>query len=187
MCQRSSNTWENTIYFWKLKNAPSTSPQCSFLVIRIHQCTAPDLSRPQQTLRRQIWYNHLQGRSSAISAAGEPTPTPSMCLLLQKIFPGREKLRPRTAHQWRHLLEDAQHPFTDLTDQKNLEYLRDAKRLNPWQAKWTLFFTRFNFSISFRPGAKNAKADALSHLHAPEDKSEETKTILPCYLIVSPT
>ncbi|KAK3548457.1 hypothetical protein QTP70_013156 [Hemibagrus guttatus] len=36
--------------------------------------------------------------------------------------------------EWRHWLEGARHPFLVLTDHKNLEYLRAAKRLNPRQA-----------------------------------------------------
>ncbi len=43
----------------------------------------------------------------------------------------------------RHWLEGAQHPFMVLTDHKNLQYLKEAKRLNPRQARWALFFTRF--------------------------------------------
>ncbi len=62
---------------------------------------------------------------------------------------------------------------------KNLEYLRDAKRLNPRQARLALFFTRFNFSISYRPGSRNLKADALSRLHAPEEDCKDPKYILP--------
>uniref|UniRef100_A0A9J8BTX3 ribonuclease H n=1 Tax=Cyprinus carpio carpio TaxID=630221 RepID=A0A9J8BTX3_CYPCA len=60
--------------------------------------------------------------------------------------------------EWRHWLEGAKHPFLVLTDHKNLEYLRVAKRLNPRQARWALFFTRFHFTISYRPGAKIVKA-----------------------------
>ncbi|KAK3533208.1 hypothetical protein QTP70_013610 [Hemibagrus guttatus] len=64
--------------------------------------------------------------------------------------------------EWRHWLEGARHPFQVLTDHRNLEYLRGAKRLNPRQARWALFFTRFQFTVSYRPGSKNGKADALS-------------------------
>ena len=61
-----------------------------------------------------------------------------------------------------------------------------AKRLNPRQARWALFFTRFHFTISYRPGSKNVKADALSRCHAPETISEEPEPILPEGLLVSP-
>ncbi|KAK3515691.1 hypothetical protein QTP70_028534 [Hemibagrus guttatus] len=47
----------------------------------------------------------------------------------------RELLAVKLAlEEWRHWLEGAKHPFTVLTDHKNLEYLRAAKRLNPRQA-----------------------------------------------------
>ncbi|KAL0161008.1 hypothetical protein M9458_044733, partial [Cirrhinus mrigala] len=37
--------------------------------------------------------------------------------------------------EWRHWLEGAKHPFTVLTDHRNLEYLRSAKTLNHRQAR----------------------------------------------------
>ncbi|KAK3507044.1 hypothetical protein QTP70_001909, partial [Hemibagrus guttatus] len=88
--------------------------------------------------------------------------------------------------EWRHWLEGARHLFLVLTDHKNLEYLRAAKRLNPRQARWAHFFTRFEFSISYRPGSKNTKADALSRMFAPEESPETPEPILPADLIVSP-
>ncbi|KAL0147889.1 hypothetical protein M9458_056810 [Cirrhinus mrigala] len=88
--------------------------------------------------------------------------------------------------EWRHWLEGALHPFVVLTDHRNLEYLRETKRLNPRQARWALFFTRFNFTISYHPGTKNTKADALSRLHAPSELPDKPESILPPELIVSP-
>ena len=64
--------------------------------------------------------------------------------------------------EWRHWLEGARHPINVFTDHKNLAYLESTKRLNPRQARWSLFFSRFNFVVTFRPGVKNVKADALS-------------------------
>lgn len=46
--------------------------------------------------------------------------------------------------EWRHWLEGAWHPFVVLTDHKKLQYLKEAKRLNPRQARWALFFTHSN-------------------------------------------
>ncbi|KAK3520633.1 hypothetical protein QTP70_029421 [Hemibagrus guttatus] len=37
--------------------------------------------------------------------------------------------------EWRHWLEGARHPFQVLTNHRNLEYLRGAKRLDPRQAR----------------------------------------------------
>uniref|UniRef100_A0A8C5MLK4 Gypsy retrotransposon integrase-like protein 1 n=1 Tax=Leptobrachium leishanense TaxID=445787 RepID=A0A8C5MLK4_9ANUR len=64
--------------------------------------------------------------------------------------------------EWRHLLEGAKHPVVVYTDHRNLEYLRTAKRLRPRQARWALFFARFLLHITYRPGVRNGKADALS-------------------------
>lgn len=40
-------------------------------------------------------------------------------------------------------------------------------------------FDRFNFSLSFRPGGKNGKADSLSRMFAAEDDPEPPDYILP--------
>ncbi|KAK3549321.1 hypothetical protein QTP70_034549 [Hemibagrus guttatus] len=85
--------------------------------------------------------------------------------------------------EWRHWLEGAKHPFTVLTDHKNLEYLWAAKRLNP---HWALFFTRFNFTISYHPGSKNIKADALSRLYGPDIANDDPEPILPEKIFASP-
>ncbi len=77
----------------------------------------------------------------------------------------RELLAIKSAlEEWRHWLEGARHPFTVLTDHRNLEYLKTARRLNPRQARWSLFFSRFVFTVTYRPGTKNIKADALDSL-----------------------
>ena len=62
----------------------------------------------------------------------------------------------------RHWLEGAQQPVLIWTDHKNLTYIRDAKRLGPRQPHWALFFSRFDFTLTYRPGSKNVRADALS-------------------------
>ncbi|XP_061550331.1 uncharacterized protein LOC133411694, partial [Phycodurus eques] len=81
--------------------------------------------------------------------------------------------------EWRHWLEGTKEPFQVFTDHKNLSYLRTAKRLNPRQARWALFLTRFDFNITYRPGLKNGKPDALSRLHGPAAVQPVVETILP--------
>ncbi|KAL0149180.1 hypothetical protein M9458_055514, partial [Cirrhinus mrigala] len=88
--------------------------------------------------------------------------------------------------EWRHWLEGAVHSFQVITDHKNLQYLRDAKRLCPRQARWSLFFSRFNFSITYRPGPKNIRADALSRLHDHPETSEKPDNIIPEHIIINP-
>ncbi|KAL0186390.1 hypothetical protein M9458_018060, partial [Cirrhinus mrigala] len=58
------------------------------------------------------------------------------------------------------------------------------KRLNPQQARWALFLTRFNFKIIYYPGTKNVKADALSHRFF-IDSPAELETIIPPDVIMS--
>lgn len=80
--------------------------------------------------------------------------------------------------KWRHWLEGAQYPFIVLTDHKNLEYILAAKRLIPRQAPWALFFTRFNFTLSYRPGSEIGKADALSRIEVKKTMKDCEDTIL---------
>lgn len=76
----------------------------------------------------------------------------------------------------RHWL-GAKHPFVVVTDHKHLEYIHLAKRFNPRQARWALFFTRFDFTVTYIPGSKNVKADALSRLSDDELYVEEQPII----------
>ena len=80
--------------------------------------------------------------------------------------------------EWRQWLEGAQSPFQVWTDHKNLEYLQTAKRLNSRQARWALFFSRFNFHLAYRPGSNNVKPDALSRYFENETPNSEPDTIL---------
>lgn len=88
--------------------------------------------------------------------------------------------------EWRHWLEGTHHLFLVLIDHRNLAYLREAKCLNPRQARWTLFFTRFRFSVSYCPGSKNEKADALSHMHETLEPPACSDPILPPSVLIAP-
>ena len=83
--------------------------------------------------------------------------------------------------EWRLWLEGTQHPILIWTDHKNLTYIRDAKRLGPRQARWALFFSRFDFTLTYCPGSKNIRTDALSLLFPTEtpNLSPAMDTILP--------
>lgn len=88
--------------------------------------------------------------------------------------------------EWRHWLEGTRLPFLVLTDHHNLEYIRSAKRLNPRQARWSLFFSRFDFKVTYQHGSKNGKADALSRQFDHLLKSSCVKPILPSMVILAP-
>ncbi len=99
----------------------------------------------------------------------------------------RELLAMKAAfEEWRHWLEGAKLPFLVLTDHRNLEYIRSAKRLNPRQARWSLFFSRFDFKVTYRPGSKNGKADALSRQFDHLPTSNVSEPILPSKVILAP-
>lgn len=88
--------------------------------------------------------------------------------------------------EWRHWLEGTTVPFLVWTDHKNLEYVRTAKRLNPRQSRWALFFTRFNFTLSYRPGSRNTKPDALSRQFQKDDAPpQEPASILPDTCVIA--
>lgn len=98
----------------------------------------------------------------------------------------RELLAVKLAlEEWRHWLEGAAHPFLVWTDHKNLAYIQSAKRLNSRQARWALFFGRFNFTLTYRPGSRNVKPDALSRQFSPTDALECGDTILPPTCVVA--
>lgn len=59
----------------------------------------------------------------------------------------------------------------------NLESLCDAKRINPHQAWWPLFFYRFCF-CHVSSGFKNTNTDALSHLHSTDSPVSAPESIL---------
>lgn len=65
--------------------------------------------------------------------------------------------------EWRLWLEGANTLFIIWTNHKNLAYLQQAKKLNTRQAYWSLFFARFNSTITYCPVSKKVKLGALSH------------------------
>ncbi len=97
----------------------------------------------------------------------------------------RELLAIKVAlEEWRHWLEGAEQPFLVWTDHKNLEYLQTAKKLNSPQARWALFFKGFHFTLSYRPGSKNGKPDALSRVFPLEKNESDPEPILPTSCVV---
>ncbi|KAI2644270.1 Transposon Tf2-9 polyprotein [Labeo rohita] len=88
--------------------------------------------------------------------------------------------------EWRHWLQGGGDPFTVWTDHQNLTVIRQTKQLNPRQARWALFFEHFNFHLSYRPGSKNSKADALSRQHQRDTITSEPAPVLPPQIIMAP-
>ena len=68
----------------------------------------------------------------------------------------------RALDEWRHYLEGGEYPVDIISDHKNLLYFATARTLTRRQARWSLFLSRFNFTITYRPGRLGGKPDALS-------------------------
>lgn len=66
-----------------------------------------------------------------------------------------------------YCLGGAEKPFAVQTDHKNLAYIQSTKRLNSHQAWCTMFFSCFHFILTYCPGSRKIKPDALSCDFAP--------------------
>ncbi|XP_049335604.1 uncharacterized protein LOC125802248 [Astyanax mexicanus] len=166
----------------------SSQAEQAFQTLKDSFTSAPILKHPDPS---QPFVVEVDASETGVGAVlsqrlGDPQKLHPVAFFSHKLTPternygigDRELLAIKLAfEEWRHWLEGANYPFMVLTDHKNLEYLNSAKRLNPRQARWSLFFSRFDFSITYRPGSRNGKADALSRMYtdeAPQDTSSET-------------
>ncbi len=169
----------------------------AFRTLKERFTTAPILHHPEP---EQEFFVEVDASSTGIGAVlsqrqGDPHKLYPCAFFSRKLNPAeqnydvgnRELLAMKAAfEEWRHWLEGAKHPFTVLTDHLNLEYLKSAKRLNHRQARWSLFFTRFNFKSTYRPGSQNTKADTLSRLYESSTSNPSQELILPPSIILAP-
>jgi len=68
----------------------------------------------------------------------------------------------RAFEEWRAELEGAGVPVEVISDHKNLQHFMTTKRLSRRQARWSEFLSRFDFRLTYRPGAQGGKPDALT-------------------------
>ncbi|CAJ0963002.1 unnamed protein product [Ranitomeya imitator] len=169
----------------------------AFQELKRRFCCAPVLCQPDVSLPFQVEVDASEiGTGAVLSQRGSGCSVFKPCAFFSRKFSAaernydvgnRELLAMKWAfEEWRHWLEGAKHRVVVLTDHKNLTYLESAKRLNPRQARWSLFFARFDFVISYLPGSKNVKADALSRSFVPDSPGlSEPASILKEGVIVS--
>ena len=69
--------------------------------------------------------------------------------------------------------------FTILTDHHNLESFKTKTLLNRRQARWAGELAQYDFTIVFRPGEKNGKANALTYRSGdlPEEGDEHARLV----------
>src|SRR5437660_12881448 len=63
--------------------------------------------------------------------------------------------------EWRHYLVGRE-SFEVWTDHKNLEFFKCPQTINSRQARWYALLQEFEFSVVYKPGSSNGRADALS-------------------------
>ena len=86
--------------------------------------------------------------------------------------------------EWRPYLEGSQHKITILTDHRNLEWFTETKKYTRRQARWAELLAGYDFIITYRPGRKGGKPDALSRrgdyqsVNVVGDTPHETDTFL---------
>ncbi|CAJ0916727.1 unnamed protein product [Ranitomeya imitator] len=170
----------------------------AFQELKRRFCSAPVLCQPDVSLPFQVEVDasEIGAAGAVLSQRGSGCSVLKPCAFFSRKFSAaernydvgnRELLAMKWAfEEWRHWLEGAKHRVVVLTDHKNITYLESAKRLNPRQARWSLFFARFDFVISYLPGSKNVKADALSRSFVPDSPGlSEPASILKEGVIVS--
>ena len=84
----------------------------------------------------------------------------------------------RALEEWRHFLEGAQHPVEIWSDHQNLEYFRTARKLNRRQARWSLYLSRFDYTLHHRPGKSMGKPDALSRRADHDDGTGDNDNVI---------
>lgn len=82
----------------------------------------------------------------------------------------------RSLSQWRAELQSAPSKVKIYTDHKALEYFMTTKQLTSRQARWAEILSQFFFTIMYRPGKQNEKADALSRQEQDVEAQNQVKT-----------
>jgi RNase H-like domain found in reverse transcriptase/Reverse transcriptase (RNA-dependent DNA polymerase)/Integrase zinc binding domain/Chromo (CHRromatin Organisation MOdifier) domain len=83
--------------------------------------------------------------------------------------------------EWRHYIQGSGHTTLIHMDHRNLTYFRKAQKLSDWQARWSLFLSKFDIKLQHLPGNKIILLDALSRRpdHCPEEDETKEEILLP--------
>ena len=68
----------------------------------------------------------------------------------------------RSLAEWRPELQSTHQKIRIYTDHKALEYFMTTKQLTARQARWAEALAEYHFTMMYRSGAENGKADALT-------------------------
>ena len=68
-----------------------------------------------------------------------------------------------------------------LTDHKSLEHFSTKRKLNARQTRWAELLSQYNYTLTYRPGVRNAATDALSrktdHTKTQQEKADAERTM----------
>jgi len=164
-------TRKNTTWTWE------EAQQTAFDTLKHRFTSAPILLMPDfdKPFRLEDWRFGLRLWRHLIPAIRRRT-LASYCLHVQTDASRGTELRPFTKGTSRHhygptnlgvtTLKEVHIQLKIWSDHKNLEYFRTAQSLNRRQARWSLFLSRFRFTISHHAGALN-RADHLTRRSGP--------------------
>ena len=82
----------------------------------------------------------------------------------------------RSLSQWRAELQGIGSKVKIYTDHKALEYFMTKRELTSRQARWAEILSQFFFTIMYRPGKQNERADALSRREQDVEPQNQVKT-----------
>lgn len=80
----------------------------------------------------------------------------------------------RCLQEWESELRSVQ-SFEVISDHRNLRYFTTLRRLTERQMRWADFLSKFNFTITYRAGKSNVRADALSRREQDMPKEEDPR------------
>lgn len=90
--------------------------------------------------------------------------------------------------EWRSELAgtDPDKPINVYSDHRALEYFMTTKALNRRQARWSEFFSEFQFKIHYRPGKQGTKPDSLTRRPGDRPKAEDERSLYQHQTLLKP-
>lgn len=171
-------------YAWNAQTQEAFDTQkCRFFTAPILRLPDPNLQYILEVDVSHLALGAILSQKSSIGGSLYPVAYHSRSLTPAEInYPVGEKellAVKSTLETWRHVLKRTSLPFIVYCDHQNLQYIQRNKTLSSRQIHWALFFNRFYFVITYRPGSRNGKADSLSHLEEHQSTPDRNSQIIP--------
>ncbi|KAI3359016.1 hypothetical protein L3Q82_015390 [Scortum barcoo] len=156
-------------------------PGASLPTSRLYNLSRPEREAMEKYISESLAAGLIRPSSSPLGAGfffvEKKDKTLRPCIDFPTIF---SKLDLRNAYHLVRIREGDEWKTAFNTPLGHFEY----QRLNPRQACWALFLSRFEFTLTYRPGSHNTKPDALSRQFSLDTSPSEPASILPPSCIV---